>query len=120
MASLIVGLPTITITTGVAPQTATWTDDSIGDAQAISFVLNAATTAPGVQISVALTTQSTATFFPLLYPIDSSNPSTIQNATSSGVLTLWSVAYRQIKFTTTGLVTGAGGIPILGNKAIEV
>ena len=120
--ALTVGLPVITISTGVAPQSATWTDDSIGDAESISFFLNAATTAPGILISAALTTQSTATFVSILRPVDSFSSSILAytNVTSSGIYTLWPATFRQLKFTSTGLVTAAGGIPVSGAKMITV
>lgn len=117
--ALIVGLPTITISTGVAPQSAIWTNDVIDDAEMIAFTLNATTTAPSIQLQGTLSTSTSATFINILMPIDSTNPSAMV-VSSSGVYVMWAPVYRQIKFNSTGLVTAAGGIPISGTKRIAV
>jgi hypothetical protein len=114
---LTVGLPTITISTDAAPQTATWSNGIIDDAEYITFIVNAVTTTPFVQVQGAVTTSSDAVFVNILRPVDSTAPSGMV-VSSSGVYTLWPVGLRQIRFNSTGLVTAAGGIPILGAKVI--
>lgn len=69
MIQFIIPLPTISMTSSsVDTSTQTLTAVDISDAITISGYIREATTAPGIQLQVAFTSESTATFVAMKYP----------------------------------------------------
>jgi len=116
MASQIITLPTITVTSGTALTSPLAWD--ISDAGSFACVSGGSTT---VNVEIAFTLESTATFTPLLAPWRSYSTTSAILAvlvTTSGVFTFEGTVAKQVRFLTTGTV--AAGFIITGAKSVDV
>lgn len=113
---MTINLGTLTLTSS-AVDTSTQSPSAfdISDAYAIGFVVSGNTTAPGLQAQVAMTSESTATFVPMLFP---SSAAGIVYLTSAGCNTIYAPAAKQVRVGSSNVTST--GYTITINKQVYV